>query len=101
MTYIILSSKFYAKNNIEGILEEEYSLVFNIVSVYGTCQMTFKEKARKDNNYLSDIWVGKLETQESLNNFINDLIGKDKLNIEEKICKHLSDQYFKLEYFSP
>ncbi len=96
-----LSSKFYAKNNKDGILEDEHSLVFRIVSTYGNSQMTFKEKARKDNNYLYNILTGKLETQESLDNYIKELIEKDEPNIEERICNHLSDQYFKFEFISP
>jgi len=96
-----LSSKFYAKNNKDGILEDEYSLAFRIISNYGMCQMTFKEKARKDNNYLYNILNEKLETQESLDNYIKELIEKDEPNIEERICNHLSDQYFKFEFIPP
>ncbi len=104
-TFAVVFSKFYNLNkNEEGYLEKDFNIEFRIVSMYGMCDISMTEKARKDNNYiLKHLSTDKIK-QEEIDEYIINLKKQNTDNIEIRICDYLKDLdqgYFNYEYISP
>ncbi len=104
-TFDVVFSKFYNLNkNEEDFLKKDFNLKVRIVSMYGMCDISMTEKARKDNKYVFENLSTEKIKQKEIGNFINKQKTKENKNIEQKICAYLKDrnnEYFNFEYISP